>query len=202
MNNEEYISTREVKKYIKVSDATLRRWCDNGKIDAIRTNGGTRLYNINQLINRQNKKFNQKIERKKYCYCRVSSIKQSDDLKRQEEFLKTSYPEHIVLSDIGSGINFRRKNFCRILQESINDEVEEVIIVYKDRLTRFSFDLLEYIFKCCRVKLLVFDKSEHKTKEQEFAEDLLSFIQIFNCKQMGSRRYKTSAKRINFDQKN
>ena len=189
MDNAKFVSGKEVKKYIKIADATLRRWGDSGKVETIRSNGGKRLYNINQLVAQTNRHFNKKLDRKKYCYCRVSSIKQVNDLKRQEDFLKDKYPNHVVLSDIGSGINFKRKNFCRILQESINDEVEELIIIHKDRLARFSFNLLEYIFKCCRVNFVVLDQTEHKPKEQELAEDLLAFIQIFNCKQMGSRRY-------------
>lgn len=190
MEKPKYVSGKEVKKYVKVTDATLRRWSDSGKIETVRINGKKRFYNINQILALTNRKYEDGITKKKYCYCRVSSNKQLDDLKRQKELLQSKYPNHVIISDIGSGINFRRKNFCRILQECIHGEVEELIIVHKDRLTRFCIDLLEFIFKTCRVKFMVLDQAEYKSKEQEFAEDLLAFVQIFNCRQMGSRRYK------------
>jgi len=46
--------------------------------------------------------------KKNICYCRVSSRKQKEDLERQIEFMKKEYPFHEVITDIASGLNFKR----------------------------------------------------------------------------------------------
>jgi putative transposase len=45
------------------------------------------------------------------CYARVSSHSQRDDLKRQIELLRSRFPEAEIISEIGSGLNFKRKRF-------------------------------------------------------------------------------------------
>jgi len=50
-------------------------------------------------------------ELKKVVYCRVSCKKQEEDLNRQKEFFKREYPEYTIYSDIGSGLNWKRKCF-------------------------------------------------------------------------------------------
>lgn len=42
-------------------------------------------------------------------YARVSSRKQQDDLERQVAYLKTKEPHAEVITNIASGLNFKRK---------------------------------------------------------------------------------------------
>ncbi len=186
-----YISGKKVKATIGISDQTLRRLADKNKINFVKSVTGKRFYDIDSIIsvhNRQNNK-EDKI-RKKICYCRVSSKKQSYDLQRQITSMQTKYPDYQVYTDIGSGINWKRKSFSKLLSESYNGIIEEIVIAHQDRLSRFAFGLLENIFKLHGTKLTVLNKSKYQSPEQELSEDLLSIIQIFNCKQMGRRRYK------------
>ena len=189
--DDQFISTAEAKTRFHVSDKTLRRWDQENQVDSVRTPGGWRKYSLRSL----NKLFgisdNSSIEKQKICYCRVSSNKQVNDLERQKDFMRERFPNHIIISDVGSGINWKRKNLVKIIHDAIDNKLEEIVIAHRDRLCRFSFDLLETIFRKCGVKVVVFDEKEHMSAENELAKDLLSIIHVFNCRQMGRRRYKT-----------
>jgi predicted site-specific integrase-resolvase len=79
-------------------------------------------------------------------YARVSSSKQSQDLKRQEKYLKTKYPTAELKSDIGSGLNYKRTGFRAILQSLFKGNIKEVVVAHKDRFTRFGFEFFEWLF--------------------------------------------------------
>jgi len=89
--------------HIGVSNKTLQRWANDGKIRSIRTDGNHRRYKID-LEN----------AKKKIIYARVSSKKQKDDLDRQIQFMQEKYKGYTVAKDIESGINFKRKGFNHI----------------------------------------------------------------------------------------
>ena len=85
--------------------------------------------------------------KRKICYCRVSSRKQIEDLNRQIELMKITYPTYEIIKDIGSGLNYNRPGLLKIINYAMEGEIEEVIVAYKDRLTRFGYELIEYIIK-------------------------------------------------------
>ena len=66
---------------------------------------------------------------------------------RQICYLTERYPDHEIIKDIGSGINFKRKGLQKLINLAINNELEEVVITYKDRLCRIGYDLIEFIFE-------------------------------------------------------
>jgi predicted site-specific integrase-resolvase len=128
-----------------------------------------------------------------YIYTRVSSRKQSDDLERQIEFIKSQKPEYNtsykLISDIGSGINFKRQGLITILESCLQNNIGEVVIAHKDRLSRFGFDLIKLIIEKAGGKITIINDEQNKSTEQELAEDLLSIIHIYSCRQMGKRKY-------------
>ena len=94
-------------------------------------------------------------EKKKICYARVSSEKQKEDLDRQCEYLRQKCPDHELIKDIGSGLNWKRKGFTSILERSYQRDIEEVVVTHKDRLCRFAFELVEWIFSKHDTKIVV-----------------------------------------------
>jgi putative resolvase len=132
----------------------------------------------------------EKIVRKKICYCRVSSHGQSKELENQIEFMKLKYPDYELLTDIGSGINFKRKNLLKIIDYAINNQLEELVIAYKDRLCRIAYDLLDLIFKkYSNTKIIVVNDDENKSPEKEVTEDLIQIITCFSARLYGMRNY-------------
>jgi predicted site-specific integrase-resolvase len=112
-----------------------------------------------------------------------------DDLERQKAFFRSKFPDHDLVADIGSGINWKRKGLKTLLEQSMQGKISQVVVAHRDRLCRFAFELLESIFKINGVELLVLDEETHQSSQSELADDILSIIHIYSCRAMGKRRY-------------
>ena len=188
-----YVNTRTACKLYQVRANTLRRWAEQNKIDTIRTPSNHRMYST-KMHKDAVRNANNVIEKQKICYCRVSSVKQKNDLTRQIQFMQSKYPKHIIIQDIGSGINWERKGLQTILELTMSNKLEEVVVAHRDRLCRFAFKLIQWILEKNQVKLVVLNEGI-QSSEQELAKDLLSIVHIFSCRQMGKRRYKKTEKK-------
>ena len=194
----EYIPILEASKITGLSIQTIRKLGDKKEIKCFKTPSGHRRFNKQDLekfcdsntINEE-KSENTQVN---YIYTRVSSKKQLDDLSRQIKYIQQQKPEYssyISISDIASGINFKRKGLQTILDSCLQGVIGEVIVAHRDRLSRFGFDLIKFIIEKAGGTITVIDDTQHKSTEQELAEDLLSIIHIYSCRQMGKRSYKT-----------
>ena len=120
-----YLSSEQARRILGVRDTTLRAWAESGTIPFIRNGekGSHRYYNVREYLkNKGSDTIKEEIktsERRKICYCRVSTRNQKDDLERQVLFLKEKYPDYEIIKDIGSGINFKRKGLKTILGYTI-----------------------------------------------------------------------------------
>jgi putative resolvase len=175
-----------IAKHYGVSTQCIRKWNKDGKLESIRTKGGTRLFDISKLVKDETIS-----DKAKIFYCRVSSLKQKPDLERQTELAKEKYPEHEIISDVGSGLNWKRKGLKKILAKSLRGEISEIVIFHKDRLCRFGYEILEYILGLHNTNLIVHEPDDKivKSKIEELSEDLLAITHIFSCSYYGSRRY-------------
>ena len=187
--SQEYITIKKATKLYGFDPQLLRKWEKEGFIQAQRTPGNTRMFRRCDLEKALGIDGTQTHKKHNICYCRVSSKKQSDDLKRQSDQLRSLYPEHTVIEDVGSGINFSRKGLQTILEYAMCRSIGEVVVAHRDRLSRFGFDLLECIIIKGGGSITVLDNDTCKSKDEELAEDLLAIIHVFNCRQMGKRRY-------------
>jgi len=197
----DYVSSKEAAEKLGVHFQTLRNWDREGKIKTIRSPGGKRFYDVKSFLEKTDKydKDNDKIEeekdeRKKICYCRVSSYSQKEELMHQVDYMKLKYPEHEILTDIGSGINFNRGNLKKIINFGIKNNLEELVIAYKDRLCRIGYDLIEYILKEYSNTKIIIEKDEDKSPEKELTDDLLEIITVFSSRLYGMRSYKIPEK--------
>lgn len=193
-DEEEFVPIRELQKIIKLKYVAAKNFGKNSGIKTLTTPSGQTLYSKKDLLKYINpnlsvEEINAKISRKNIVYCRVSSKKQEDDLQRQLELARFEYPNHTIISDIGSGINWKRKGLKTILELSMQGHLESVIVYHKDRLARFAVELIEYIFTVNGTKLIIVNNEAEKSTEQELAEDLLSIVHIYSCRKMGKRRY-------------
>ncbi len=123
--------------------------------------------------------------RKSYIYARVSSAKQHGDLERQIEDLQKAYPGHVLLKDVGSGVNFKRKGLEKLLEHVLAGLVDEIVVAHRDRLARIGCDLLEFIFSKVGTKLVVL--GGHEDDEHDLASDLLAVTTVFVASYNGRR---------------
>ena len=183
-----WVPSKQATKILGISPGTLRRWDSKGLIPTQRTPSNYRLYDISSFQTKTQVQLKEEQEVKQdYIYARVSSRKQKEDLERQISLLQEKYPKHMLISDIGSGINFQRPGLQKLLQLSSKGLVGEIVCSHRDRLCRLAFDLLEYIFKLHETRLLVHHQDENISNATELAEDILAINTVFICRMQGRR---------------
>lgn len=183
-------------KEIGVSIQTLRDWHKSEElIPAKITKGGSRYYSEKQL--NEYLGLPTKNKREIVIYSRVSNRGQIDDLQNQIDFLKnySNAKGYITqeLTDIGSGLNYKRKNWNKLLYKVMNNEIEKIIIAHKDRFVRFGFDWFEELCKNnnCEIEIV---NNEKLSPQEELIQDLISIIHVFSCRIYGLRKYKKEIK--------
>jgi len=194
----EFVTIAEAGLLSGLSYQTLRKFGDSQEIRSYKTPSGHRRFNkfdLEKMCNPHSISDEvPKNEKCNYIYARVSSKKQLDDLSRQVEYIQTRRPEYssyTTISDIASGINFNRKGLQTILDSCLQGTIGEVVIAHRDRLCRFGFDLVKIIIQKSGGIITILDDEKNKSTEQELAEDLLSIVHIYSCRQMDKRSYKT-----------
>ncbi len=200
-----YYSSKTVTQMLGVSAQTLRNWDKEGKLKPsyVKSNG-YRYYSEDSILS-----YTQERKTKKNLnvvgYARVSSKKQLDDLERQieniKQYMSNKYESYDIITDVGSGINYNKKGLLSLIEKINKKEIDVIVILYKDRLLRFGFELIEYFAKINNVKIEIIDNTMDKTQDQELVEDLVQIITVFSCKLQGKRKGKTKQLLSDFSQK-
>ena len=199
-----YYSVKKDTEILGVTAQTLKNWDKEGKLKPsyVKSNG-YRYYSEDSILS-----YTQERKTKKNLnvigYARVPSNKQSDDLERQVNNLKThldsKYTDYEIITDIGSGINYTKPGLKKLIEKINRKEVDLIVVLYKDRVLRFGFELVEYFAELNNVKIEILDKID-KNQDQELVEDLVQIITLFSCKIQGKRKAKTKEIIDEFSQK-
>lgn len=188
-------------KLINKHVRTLQRWDNDGTFKPAKyTPKGRKLYSHEQYLDFTNQNLDNLINKSNIIYCRVSSFNQKNDLTSQLKFIEqycTNNQIHVddVYSDIGSGLNYKRKNFIKLINEITKHKINKVIVAHKDRLVRFGFELIEEICKEHNVELIVIN-DEKLSPQEEMVTDLMSIIHVFSSRLYGLRNYKPKIKEL------
>lgn len=183
------MKSNEVLSMLGISRVTLCRYVKLGKIRVVELPNGYYSYNKEDVY----KLKGLDVKRKKVIYARVSTSKQKKELENQIENItayvnKNGYGIDEIYSDIASGMNLDRKGFTKLLSAVMANEIDEVFISYKDRLTRLDFDLVSSLFSQYGTKINVINSSKKDSAEEELFEDLMSVIHNFSMKAYLKRR--------------
>jgi putative resolvase len=182
------ISIKEASKILGVTEKTLRIWEKEGKIKSERTEGGHRRYEISDLLK------SKKGEMLTICYARVSSQDQKGDLKRQELVLESYCASKgfnfEIISDLGSGLNYKKKGLVRLIKLICSGQVERLVITHKDRLLRFGSELIFSICEHFGVEILIINRTEDSSFEEDLAKDVMDIVMVFSARMYGSRSHK------------
>lgn len=185
----------EVAEWLGVTTNTVRTYDREGKIKTVRSDGGHRLIPRESLIEFLKQKdllLDDSVpNRRDVIYARVSSYDQKNDLDRQALYIVEhcdNLQNPLILKEIGSGLNDRRKQLQKLLEMVMADEVRTVYVTYKDRLTRFGFNYLETVFGLKGVNIVVLNNPMgEKNVEKELVDDMMSLIASFSGKLYGLR---------------
>lgn len=176
----------DVAKRVGVHPQTIRKWERLGLITPVRTPLGQRRYSEDD-VRRMQQNHDPRFE---YIYCRVSSKKQSADLERQIKFMQGIFPDAKLISDIGSGVNFKRPGLKTLLDELCGGNIKKIAVSYKDRLCRIGFELFEQLAEIFKCEIIAVNNVE-TSPEEELIRDLISITTSFSARIHGLRKYKS-----------
>lgn len=189
---------KDIAEFLGVTTRTLQNWDNDGKITFRRDPISDRRFltrdDVIELLSGHNLLFDDTTgKRRDVIYARVSSHdqKKHGDLNRQVQFLidqNDDLQNVLVLAEVGSGLNDKRKKLQQLLKMVMNEEVNRVFVTYRDRLTRFGFSYLETMFNAKGVEIIIVkQKTEAVSVEQELMNDMMSLIASFSGKLYGMR---------------
>ena len=189
MNNR-FVKIGEAAQILGVNPQTLRRWEEGGVIQpAKRTPKGTRLYSLQELLGVND------LAHPTIAYARVSSSDQKEDLERQqavlEAFCNKNGWQTEIIRDFGSGMNYNKKGFLRLLELIVEGQMSRLVITHKDRLLRFG---AEIVFRICELKgieIVIINKGEQPSFEEELTQDVMEIMTVFCAKLYGRRSHKS-----------
>ena len=190
-----FVPIGEAAQALGVSIATLRRWEESGKLaegSVERTEGGQRRYDLTVI--RPELFRASAVDRKTIAYARVSSHDQKDDLERQKKVLEvycaTQGWSFEIVSDLGSGMNYRKKGLKKLLDDIVEQRVGRLVITHKDRLLRFGAELVFAICEARGVEVVIINQGEDASFEEDLAKDVLEIITVFSARLYGARSRK------------
>ncbi|MBM0230226.1 IS607 family transposase [Micromonospora sicca] len=187
----------EFAKRVGRSVGTVRRWEAEGRISVRRLPSGQRYFDDSDV----RKVLQPGLDadrRRVVVYCRVSSPGQKADLASQVESMQQFCLARGLavdewVSEVGGGLNLRRKKFLALMDAIDRGEVATLVVAHKDRLARFGFEFLEHVAARNNCEIVVANQ-EALSPQQEMVEDLLAIVHTFSCRLYGLRRYEKELK--------
>ena len=185
----------EFAEKIGVSVSTLQRWDRTNVLKSRRTPTNQRYYTDEDLNRVLNLEQETKSERKNVGYCRVSIQGQKRSLENQQELISIYSLSHGVIldeiyTDIGSGLDYKRENWNKLLKQIENNEIDKIYVTYKDRFVRFGYEWFEEFCASHDTEIIVLNQKQ-TSPEEELTEDLLSILHEFSERNYVLRKYKT-----------
>ncbi len=188
----------QAARRLGVCTKTIRRWNQQGFIYCLRTPGNHRripLSEVNRLLSIFQREVIEHPDRKQCAiYARVSGHRQKTDgdLDRQLKTLTTHCKHHfrtrpLVFTDIGSGLNMKRRGLRRLLNLAQKGIIEILFITHRDRLARFGVDLIERILTDYGVKLVILHEPLSQSPQEELVTDMMALIASFSGRVYGLR---------------
>jgi len=189
---EHIYSPQEFGKLIGRTTNTLQKWDRRGILKAHRSPTNRRYYTHDQyLVYRGLVAQEQGLT---IVYTRVSAVAQKSDLANQMKALEAYCQQHTItvdewLSDIGSGLNYKRKQFNRLMELIELGQVRRLLLAHRDRLVRFGYDYFEAFCERHHTELVVIN-GEAMSPEHELVRDLVAIVTVFSARLPGLRSYR------------
>lgn len=188
---------KDFAELLGVSVKTLQRWDRDGILKANRTPTDRRYYTYDQYLQFKGINTDNDI-RDVVIYARVSTKNQKDDLRNQVEFLRqfANAKGLIVdqcIEDFGSGLNYNRKKWNKLIEQVMEQKIKTIIISSKDRFIRFGYDWFEKLCGKFNTSIIVVN-NEALSPNEELVQDIISILHVFSCRLYGLRKYKNQIK--------
>lgn len=188
---------KDFAELLGVSVKTLQRWDRNGILKANRTPTDRRYYTYDQYLQFKGIQTENDV-RDIVIYARVSTKNQKDDLKNQVEFLKQfcnakGFIVDQCIEEFGSGLNYNRKKWNKLLEEVMESKIKTIVISNKDRFIRFGYEWFEKFCEKFNTEVIVVN-NETLSPNEELVQDIIAILHVFSCRLYGLRKYKNQIK--------
>lgn len=188
---------KDFAKLLGVSVKTLQRWDRDGILKANRTPTDRRYYTYSQYLQFKGIQTENDI-RDIVIYARVSNKNQKDDLKNQVGFLKQfcnskGFIVNQCIEDFGSGLNYNRKKWNKLLEEVMENKIKTIVISSKDRFIRFGYGWFEKFCGKFNTEIIIVN-NETFSPNEELVQDIISILNVFSGRLYGLRKYKNQIK--------
>jgi predicted site-specific integrase-resolvase len=87
-------------------------------------------------------------------------------------------------------MNYRKKGLNKLLAAILDGDVARLVITHKDRLLRFGSELIFAVCEHHDIEIIILNKKEDATFEEDLASDVLEIITVFSARLYGSRSNK------------
>jgi len=190
-------SPQEFGQLIGRATKTFQKWDREGKLKAHRSPTTNRRYSTHDQYLQYRGVVAQE-QGLTIAYSRVSGVAQKPDLANQSKALATHCQQQALtvdewMSDIGSGLNYKRKQFNRLMELVELGQVRRIVIAHQDRLVRFGYGYFEAFCQRHNTQMVVMN-GEALSPEQELVQDLMAIITVFASRLHGLRSYKKAMK--------
>lgn len=188
--NKNYYTTGEVADLFQVSTKTIQKWDNKGILKFERSPTNRRVLPKETLIEYLKSKNmfyeDESLFKRDVIYARVSTYSQQKQgaLDGQVDYIlsnRNDLKNVLILKELGSGLNSKRKKLLKLIDMILNDEVNRIFITHKERLTRFGFEYIEAICNHHDVEIvLIQSEQDNKLVEQELEKDIKSLLAKLN----------------------
>ena len=192
-------SPAEAAKRLGVCTKTIHRWDKAGRIKTIRTATNQRRISGSEIKRLLRLEGGERL--RCVVYARVSSQKQAKEgnLERQRDRLVKAaqakgYELVSVITEQASGLNENRRGLRKLFRLVSKDQVDVVVVEFKDRLARFGYAYIQEALRFRGVEIELLEQQEAKDTTQEMVQDMLAIVAVFAAKLYGSRSKKFQKK--------
>jgi predicted site-specific integrase-resolvase len=185
-------SPQEFGQLIGRKTKTLQKWDRDGTLKAHRSPTNRRYYTHDQYLAYRGMLAPE--QGLTIAYTRVSGVAQKPDLVNQAKALEVYCHQQSLkvdewMQDTGSGLNYKRKQFNRLMEMVELGQVRRIVIAHRDRLVRFGYGYFEAFCERHHTELVVID-GEALSPEQELVQDLVAILTVFSGRLHGLRSYR------------
>ena len=194
--NKNYYTTGEVADLFQVSTKTIQKWDNKGILKFERSPTNRRVLPKETLIKYLKSKNmfyeDETISKRDVIYARVSTLSQQNqgDLDRQVDYILSNREDLknvLILKELGSGLNNKRKKLLKLIEMILNDEVNRIFITHKDRLIGFGFEYVESICNHHNVEIVIMQSEQDaKSVKQELEKDIKSLLATLNKEKLSN----------------
>ena len=178
-----FLKANEVLSLLRITRPTLTKYVKLGVIKVIKLPNGRYDYDSDSVYTFLNKG----MPRQTCIYARVSSSSDKAALEVQIQSLQqfcfiNGYTVNAVYSDMASGVGGERlPGLCQLLNRVVDNQVERVVIMYKDRLSRTSFGFFKQLFEQYQCEIIVMSEvGSIDIDQHEIKSDLSDFLSNYS----------------------